>query len=386
MKIFARPGKEQSQKENQFTSDSILIFKKNAAANKVILRIHGPNVLPAPHFVVVWRSVESPLVDALLSSIPSNGSCSSSLRYWPLNMAAGLTGRNVCSFCSHRLAFRPLYQPPPSKKLHLNSHVVNNEPPPLHKQREDVRPSNDNTRWIDTRLMSLGEKLERHTAESLKRTTAGCAPEGQKTGEADKVITQSSASAGTSESVQTRQSITQQDSKDFHSKDFHKRQRRMVAMCLDLFDIGGQPLSSERFRKALLEVRDVGEKAVRRVISEQLLRCQTPQAILKSVTVLMHQPWTAKQLANSSQPIARSIYRSRNNATDERALATISIIVLSLKKANLPVHHELLILGAKFAARARSLGGMKRFLKDFKASKRNMTKGNFRAIIVCPSN
>jgi len=99
------------------------------------------------------------------------------------------------------------------------------------------------------------------------------------------------------------------------------------------------------------------------------------------VTIAMQRPGTAKQLANSHQAIARSIYRSRNNATDERALATITIIVLSLKRANLPVHHELLNLGAKFSARARSLGGMKRFLRELKTNETGMTKGNFRAII-----
>lgn len=294
-------------------------------------------------------------------------------------MVAGLSGRNICASCGHRLALRNLYRPPPSKKLHLNSHIENNDFPPPDKQADDVKPSQDNQRWVDSKLMSLGEKLQRHftiAEASLKETIYGRASNRQNTGEAYSGTTQSSASTGVSDVVQTRPSVAMQDGNDSIA-----RTKGLSAMTHDLFPMNGRPLSNELFRMALVTMRQVGEKGARKVISEQLLRCHTPQEILRCVTIAMQQPWTAKQLAKSNQPIARSIYRSRNNATDERALATISIIILSLKRANLPIHQDLLYLGAKFAARARSLGGMKRFLKEIKAMNKRMTKTHFRALI-----
>jgi len=225
--------------------------------------------------------------------------------------------------------------------------------------------------------MTLGEKLERHfMVASSKGSAAKFAPQGQEVRQQTYENTiPSSNVTNVREATRPYLSFTTQE------KGSTPQERRGTALCLDLFPINGQALPNENFRKALSKARQESEKAVRRVISEQLLRCQTPQEILRSVTIAMQRPETAKQLANSHQAITRSIYRSRNNATDERALATITIVVLSLRKANLPVHHELLNLGAKFSARARSLGGMKRYLRELKINKTGMTKSNFRAII-----
>lgn len=122
-------------------------------------------------------------------------------------------------------------------------------------------------------------------------------------------------------------------------------------------------------------------KSMRWIMREQLLRCQTPQEILRVVAVAMQRKSTAASMAHMHESLRRSLYRSRNNVTDADVLSTINVIIMRLKRANLPIERELLKLGIKFAARARSLSGMKRYLKDFRDINGEISKGLFRAII-----
>lgn len=145
------------------------------------------------------------------------------------------------------------------------------------------------------------------------------------------------------------------------------------------FPLNGEPLPHPVLRDAMNS--RPGMKEVRRIMREQLIRCQLPRDILRVVAVAMQRKETAKELSRMSEYLRWALYRSRNNASDEAILMTINVICLRLKADNLPVPDVLLILGMKFAARSRSLPGMKRYLKQFKMTNLKMTRGIFRSII-----
>lgn len=145
------------------------------------------------------------------------------------------------------------------------------------------------------------------------------------------------------------------------------------------FPLSGDPLPHPVFRDALTS--RPGVKEARRIIREQLLRCQYPRDILRVMAVAMQRKETAREMSRMHESLRRALYRIRNNVTDEAVLRTINVIIMRLQKANLPVAVELSKLGVKFAARARSLPGMKRYLKEFKLSGGYMTGGVFRSII-----
>ncbi|KAL1303681.1 hypothetical protein AAFC00_007035 [Neodothiora populina] len=146
------------------------------------------------------------------------------------------------------------------------------------------------------------------------------------------------------------------------------------------FPLSGDPLPHAVFRKAILE-DNLGARAYRRVLRQQLLRSQLPNDILRVIAVAMQRRETAQYVPSMQESLRRAVYRARNNVSDEDILKTINVIYRRLKYASLPVPEEILKLGLKFAARSRSLQGMKCYLREYKTSGTKMSRVVFRATI-----
>ncbi|KAK8208931.1 hypothetical protein M8818_003894 [Zalaria obscura] len=150
------------------------------------------------------------------------------------------------------------------------------------------------------------------------------------------------------------------------------------------FPVNGQPLSLQSFREnvqAALETDNGSRRVIRRIMREQLLRCQQPQDILRIVAVAMQNRETADQLTFLQHHIMRALYRIRNAVSDPKVLSTLNVIVKRLHASKLNVSPDLLTLGLKFSARARSLPGMKFYLRQMRDYDIPMTRNTFRATI-----
>ncbi|KAK3117881.1 hypothetical protein LTR53_000294 [Teratosphaeriaceae sp. CCFEE 6253] len=124
------------------------------------------------------------------------------------------------------------------------------------------------------------------------------------------------------------------------------------------------------------------DKLIRLVLRLQLFRSRRPLDILRIVaTALTMSRQTRASLAALHEPLLRALYRCRDLVDDNEVLRTISTICGRFRVYDLRVHPQLLSLGLKFAARTRSLRGMKRYLRDIRESGKGMTSNVFRATI-----
>ncbi|KAI4720890.1 hypothetical protein E4T48_02826 [Aureobasidium sp. EXF-10727] len=124
-----------------------------------------------------------------------------------------------------------------------------------------------------------------------------------------------------------------------------------------------------------------GSKFRRKLIREQFLRCQTIQDLMRVLAVALQRKQTTLDLVNMDTCIVRALYRARDNTTDLKILGAITTIISRFRKENLPITRHLLAVGIKFAARTRSLPGMKRYLKLHRELGFQITRNLFRAII-----
>ena len=156
-------------------------------------------------------------------------------------------------------------------------------------------------------------------------------------------------------------------------------QPKDTTFIISSFPISGDLMPHPAFRLALSG--KLAGKDIRRVLTEQLLRCQTPRDVLRIMAVAMQRKDNAREMTRTQEALRRAIYRARNNVSDETILRTINVIILRLRMAKLPIDTDLLRLAVKFAARTRSLSGMKRYLGEFKRSGSKMSRNLFRTII-----
>ncbi|KAK4544692.1 hypothetical protein LTR36_003941 [Oleoguttula mirabilis] len=120
----------------------------------------------------------------------------------------------------------------------------------------------------------------------------------------------------------------------------------------------------------------------RQVLRAQLLRCETPKDIRRVVaTALVHGRATRQHIAALHEPLMRALYRCRNNVDDQAILDTLSGIHSRFKIYDVRFDPQFLMLALKFAARTRSLKGMKKYLKALRQTGLKMTSNVFRAII-----
>lgn len=139
------------------------------------------------------------------------------------------------------------------------------------------------------------------------------------------------------------------------------------------------PIPHAKYRELMRQA--VTAKQIRQVLRAQLLRVRYPKDLLLVAAVAMQTRSHAEQLAILHEPVMRALYRCRETVTDAEVLATSITIVTRLRFAGLEPHFQLLTIGAKFAARARSVHGMQKYLKLVRERRTTMTSNLFRSII-----
>jgi hypothetical protein len=139
------------------------------------------------------------------------------------------------------------------------------------------------------------------------------------------------------------------------------------------------PIPHAKYRELMRQTTSV--KQVRQVLRAQLLRVRHPKDILRVAAVAMQNSSHAEQLAILHEPVMRALYRCRETVTDAEVLSTCSTIVSRLRFAGFDPHYQLLTIGMKFAARARSMDGMKKYLKLVRERRTTMTSNLFRSVI-----
>jgi hypothetical protein len=121
------------------------------------------------------------------------------------------------------------------------------------------------------------------------------------------------------------------------------------------------PISQTTFRNIMRRAHH--DKEIRVALRAQLLRVQHPKDLLRVAAVVMMNHKHAEHFAALDMCVLRALYRCRNTVTDAEVLSTSRAIVARLRFAGFEPKPQLLIVGLKFAARARSVDGMKRYLK-----------------------
>lgn len=123
------------------------------------------------------------------------------------------------------------------------------------------------------------------------------------------------------------------------------------------------------------------DKFYRRLMREQFLRCQTVQDIMRVLAVALQRKETTHELAAMELCIVRALYRARETTTDHKIFGAITTIISRFRKENIPIPRYFLAAGIKFAARTRTLPGMKRYLKLHVELGFPIAKTLFRSII-----
>jgi len=140
------------------------------------------------------------------------------------------------------------------------------------------------------------------------------------------------------------------------------------------------PISQATFRSIMRKATH--DKEIRSALRAQLLRVQHPKDLLRVAAVVMMNHKHAEHFAALDMCILRALYRCRIAVTDAEVLATSRAIVARLRFAGFEPKPQLLIVGLKFAARARSVDGMKRYLKLIHDRGAGMMTNNvFRSVI-----
>ncbi|KAK4502378.1 hypothetical protein PRZ48_005803 [Zasmidium cellare] len=135
----------------------------------------------------------------------------------------------------------------------------------------------------------------------------------------------------------------------------------------------------EVFRQKIREATT--EKPVRQLIRGQLLRAHWPKEIFRIVAVAMMNKDTARYISTLNEPLMRALYRCRDNVSDPEVLKALNVIITRFKYADLNVEPPMLYMALKFAARARSLPAMKKYLKAMRETGLDITSNVFRSVI-----
>lgn len=160
----------------------------------------------------------------------------------------------------------------------------------------------------------------------------------------------------------------------------HNEKKLSAASKHELPEANAAPIPHETFRTNLMKA--TSDKIARQILRAQLLRCEKPVDIRRVIaTALVQSRHTRAHISVLHEPIMRALYRCRNHADDQAILDTLSGIHSRFKFYDVPFDPQFLMLGLKFAARTRSLKGMKKYLKALRQSGKKMTSNVFRAII-----
>ncbi|WPH03240.1 Hypothetical protein R9X50_00611700 [Acrodontium crateriforme] len=141
------------------------------------------------------------------------------------------------------------------------------------------------------------------------------------------------------------------------------------------------PIPHAVFVQRLKAYRGSDDKEIRRILREQLLRCTEPKDVYRIVAVVFQTSHVAPHLANVSEAMVRAFYRCREKCPDPAILRAITNVIRRFQIHGLAAAPELIRLGMKFAARCRSLKGMKYYLKLCHEGSFEMNSNVFRAVI-----
>jgi len=160
----------------------------------------------------------------------------------------------------------------------------------------------------------------------------------------------------------------------------HRQYKKKESVPSELPEPDLAPISHETFRQRLLEA--TSDKKARQVLRAQLLRCENPKDIRRVVaTALVQGKATRQHISALHEPIMRALYRCRHQVDDHAIFDCLSGIYSRFRIYGVPFDPQFLMLGLKFAARTRSLKGMKKYLKALRERGLKMTSNVFRAII-----
>ncbi|KAF2858009.1 hypothetical protein K470DRAFT_260230 [Piedraia hortae CBS 480.64] len=136
---------------------------------------------------------------------------------------------------------------------------------------------------------------------------------------------------------------------------------------------------SDVFRRALDSARDATH--FRRILHAQLLLCETPRHLNRAVAAALIRGRKHQMiLPKLTESIVCALYALRRCASDGAVLNVITGIIARFTVYGVPVSSAYYHLGVKFAARARSLDAMRKYLAVFRQGKCRMTNTLFRAI------
>jgi hypothetical protein len=153
---------------------------------------------------------------------------------------------------------------------------------------------------------------------------------------------------------------------------------------------------AERRRMVLVEMADVVQQqsltvrskdygtedsSIKRILKRQLLDCMTTKDIFRVVAAALQNRHTAVRLSKLGEQIVRAFFRSRSNATDTSIATRILVLIRRFDVAGLLVQPILVTHGLKFAIRSRDLDLTKRFLKELRRRKLELSSTTFRAVI-----
>lgn len=148
---------------------------------------------------------------------------------------------------------------------------------------------------------------------------------------------------------------------------------------LRLLEAQGAPIPHATFRELLRTSHCT--KTLRKVFHAQMLRVEHPRDLLRIVAVAMQERRTAEHLALLHDSMIRALYRCRGKVSDQTVLATINTIVARFRSAGLTHSDQIFRIAIKFAARARSMEDMKKYLRILHERKHTVTCHLFRSII-----
>jgi hypothetical protein len=122
-------------------------------------------------------------------------------------------------------------------------------------------------------------------------------------------------------------------------------------------------------------------KEVRAMLRAQISQARDTRDILRIVAVAVQRPRFWNDIKTVQYFLLHSLYRMRSHETDARILTVIIIVFKRLKMIGVDFAMESVGLGLTFAARARSLEGMRLFLRELRERDAQMPPNMFRHIV-----
>ena len=151
----------------------------------------------------------------------------------------------------------------------------------------------------------------------------------------------------------------------------NKKRPAATTANLILPEANAGPIPHAVFRQNILSTNN--DKTLRQILRAQFLRAVAPSDIYRILATVFTLAGKEVRMALGAlnEPLMRALYRCRAQSTDREVLRCITAICARYPVYDIPVSPQLIVLGLKFAARTRSLSGMKKYLHAL----RNLDRG-----------